>query len=85
MNTATPRIASAIARASRSAAAKQSPSQLRPLGSRIEQHPHTYINPAVAPLQHRSSTPRQLKNRTSSRDILSRPIKSTKQNLQLRG
>ncbi|KFZ12655.1 hypothetical protein V501_04097, partial [Pseudogymnoascus sp. VKM F-4519 (FW-2642)] len=36
MNTATPRIASAIARASRSAAAKQSPSQLRPLGSRIQ-------------------------------------------------
>ncbi|KFY16863.1 hypothetical protein V492_01042, partial [Pseudogymnoascus sp. VKM F-4246] len=36
MNTATPRIAAALARASRSAAAKQSPSQLRPLGSRIQ-------------------------------------------------
>ncbi|OBT75410.1 hypothetical protein VF21_05718 [Pseudogymnoascus sp. 05NY08] len=36
MNTATPRIAAALARASRSAAAKQSSSQLRPLGSRIQ-------------------------------------------------
>ncbi|KFY54977.1 hypothetical protein V497_07287, partial [Pseudogymnoascus sp. VKM F-4516 (FW-969)] len=36
MNTATPRIAAALARASRSAAAKQSPSQLRALGSRIQ-------------------------------------------------
>lgn len=36
MNTATPRIAAALARASRSAVARQSPSQLRPLGSRIQ-------------------------------------------------
>ncbi|OBT61086.1 hypothetical protein VE03_09473 [Pseudogymnoascus sp. 23342-1-I1] len=36
MNTTTPRIAAALARASRSAAAKQFPSQLRPLGSRIQ-------------------------------------------------
>lgn len=36
MNTATPRIAAAIARASRAAVSKQSPSQLRPLGSRIQ-------------------------------------------------
>jgi hypothetical protein len=36
MNTATPRIAAAIARASRATISKQSPSQLRPLGSRIQ-------------------------------------------------
>ncbi|OBT81351.1 hypothetical protein VE02_09994 [Pseudogymnoascus sp. 03VT05] len=36
MNTATPRIAAAFARASRVAVSKQSPSQLRPLGSRIQ-------------------------------------------------
>ncbi|KFZ23747.1 hypothetical protein V502_01777 [Pseudogymnoascus sp. VKM F-4520 (FW-2644)] len=36
MNTVTPRIAAALARASRSAVAKQSPSQLRLLGSRVQ-------------------------------------------------